>query len=42
MALHVEGKVRLHTQRYTLSDLNTARADLDAGQVRGRGVLVPG
>ena len=41
MALHAEGKVRLHTQRYTLDDVNTALADLDAGRVRGRGVLVP-
>ncbi|MBO0706596.1 MAG: zinc-binding dehydrogenase, partial [Candidatus Dormibacteraeota bacterium] len=42
MTLHAEGKVRLHTQRYTLDDVNTALEDLDAGRVRGRGVLVPG
>jgi NAD+-dependent secondary alcohol dehydrogenase Adh1 len=41
MALHAEGKVRLHTQRYQLDDVNTALGDLDAGRVRGRGVLVP-
>jgi NAD+-dependent secondary alcohol dehydrogenase Adh1 len=41
MALHAEGKVRLHTRRYSLDDVNKALGDLDAGRVRGRGVLVP-
>jgi NAD+-dependent secondary alcohol dehydrogenase Adh1 len=35
------GKVTLHTQKYKLTDALTALADLDAGNVRGRAILVP-
>ena len=42
MTLNAEGRVKLHTQRYTLDDVNQALDDLDHGRVRGRGVLVPG
>jgi NAD+-dependent secondary alcohol dehydrogenase Adh1 len=41
MTLNAEGRVKLHTQRYTLDDVNRALDDLDNGRVRGRGVLVP-
>jgi NAD+-dependent secondary alcohol dehydrogenase Adh1 len=41
MTLQAEGRVKLHTQRYTLDDANRALDDLDHGRVRGRGVLVP-
>jgi NAD+-dependent secondary alcohol dehydrogenase Adh1 len=35
------GKVRLHTRIYPLDEALQAIADLDAGQVRGRAILVP-
>lgn len=41
MVLAQAGKVTLHTQRYALDDAVTALADLDAGRVRGRAILVP-
>ena len=41
MALAARGAVTLHTQKYALDDFATAVADLDAGRVRGRAILVP-
>ncbi|MGW0460332.1 NAD(P)-dependent alcohol dehydrogenase [Streptomyces tendae] len=41
MVLAAEGRVRLHTATYPLDRFRDALADLDAGRVRGRAVLVP-
>jgi NAD+-dependent secondary alcohol dehydrogenase Adh1 len=41
MALAEAGKVTLHTRTYPLDAAQDALADLDAGQVRGRAILVP-
>jgi NAD+-dependent secondary alcohol dehydrogenase Adh1 len=41
MALAQAGKVTLHTKPYPLSAAPDALADLDAGRVRGRAILVP-
>ena len=41
MALAQGGKVTLHTKGYPLSSAAAALADLDAGRVRGRAILVP-
>jgi NAD+-dependent secondary alcohol dehydrogenase Adh1 len=41
MVLAAQGKVRLHTSTYPLADFASALADLDAGAVRGRAILVP-
>ena len=41
MVLAAEGKVTLHTQQYKLDDFQQAITDLDAGNVRGRAILVP-
>lgn len=41
MALNAAGKVALHTETYPLEAVNDAIADLDAGRLRGRGILVP-
>ena len=41
MALAAQGKVQLHTAKYSLDDFQSALDDLDAGQVRGRAILVP-
>lgn len=41
MALAGRGAVTLHTARYALDDFQSAITDLDAGQVRGRAILVP-
>jgi NAD+-dependent secondary alcohol dehydrogenase Adh1 len=41
MALAQAGKVTLHTRAYPLSAAADALADLDAGRVRGRAILVP-
>ena len=41
MALAQAGKVTLHTRGYPLSAAPDALADLDAGRVRGRAILVP-
>jgi NAD+-dependent secondary alcohol dehydrogenase Adh1 len=41
MALAQGGKVTLHTRVYPLADAADALADLDAGRVRGRAILVP-
>jgi NAD+-dependent secondary alcohol dehydrogenase Adh1 len=41
MALAQDGKVTLHTKTYPLDAAPDAFADLDAGRVRGRAILVP-
>lgn len=41
MVLAAQGKVALHTKKYPLEDFQRALEDLDAGQVRGRAILVP-
>jgi NAD+-dependent secondary alcohol dehydrogenase Adh1 len=41
MALAQAGKVTLHTKAYPLDAALDALADLDAGRVRGRAILVP-
>jgi NAD+-dependent secondary alcohol dehydrogenase Adh1 len=41
MALAQAGKVTLHTRAYPLGAAADALADLDAGRVRGRAILVP-
>jgi NAD+-dependent secondary alcohol dehydrogenase Adh1 len=41
MALAQGGKVTLHTRAYPLAAAPDAIADLDAGRVRGRAILVP-
>ncbi len=41
MALAQAGKVTLHTRTYPLTSAPEALADLDAGRVRGRAILVP-
>lgn len=41
MALAAQGKVKLHTTEYPLTEFGRAIADLDAGRVRGRAILVP-
>jgi NAD+-dependent secondary alcohol dehydrogenase Adh1 len=41
MALAEAGKVTLHTRVYPLDSAADAFADLDAGRVRGRAILVP-
>ena len=41
MALAQAGKVTLHTRTYPLDAAAEAVADLDAGRVRGRAILVP-
>ena len=41
MALAQAGKVTLHTKTYPLDAAPEAFADLDAGRVRGRAILVP-
>lgn len=41
MALAQTGKVTLHTRAYPLEAAAEAVADLDAGRVRGRAILVP-
>ena len=41
MVLAQAGKVTLHTQEYPLDAALDAIADLDAGKVRGRAILVP-
>ena len=41
MALAQAGKVTLHTRTYPLTAAGDALADLDAGRVRGRAILVP-
>jgi NAD+-dependent secondary alcohol dehydrogenase Adh1 len=41
MVLAQSGKVTLHTRTYPLDAAPEALADLDAGRVRGRAILVP-
>ncbi len=41
MALTAGGKVKLHTRTYPLEAVNDAIQDLDSGDLRGRGILVP-
>ena len=41
MALAQAGKVTLHTRTYPLDAAPDALADLDAGRVRGRAILIP-
>jgi NAD+-dependent secondary alcohol dehydrogenase Adh1 len=41
MVLAAQGKVQLHTSTYPLDAVNEAMDDLDAGRLRGRGILVP-
>ncbi len=41
MVLAQAGKVTLHTRTYPLAQAPEALADLDAGRVRGRAILVP-
>lgn len=41
MVLAQAGLVTLHTRTYSLADAQEALRDLDAGQVRGRAILVP-
>jgi NAD+-dependent secondary alcohol dehydrogenase Adh1 len=41
MVLAAQGKVALHTRTYPLDQVNEAMDDLDAGRLRGRGILVP-
>jgi NAD+-dependent secondary alcohol dehydrogenase Adh1 len=41
MTLAAQGKVKLHTKSYPLDAVNDAMDDLDAGRLRGRGILVP-
>ncbi len=41
MALGAAGAVILHTQKHALDDFQQAVGDLDAGNVRGRAILVP-
>lgn len=41
MVLASQGKVTLHTSKYSLEDFQQAIDDLDAGRVRGRAILIP-
>ncbi|TWP35604.1 NAD(P)-dependent alcohol dehydrogenase [Leekyejoonella antrihumi] len=41
MVLAAQGKVKLHTQQYKLTEFQRALDDLDQGKVRGRAILVP-
>jgi NAD+-dependent secondary alcohol dehydrogenase Adh1 len=41
MTLTAQGQVSLHTTTYPLEAINDAIADLDAGQLQGRGILIP-
>jgi NAD+-dependent secondary alcohol dehydrogenase Adh1 len=41
MALNATGRVTMKTRTYPLDAVNDAMDDLDAGRLRGRGILVP-
>ena len=41
MTLAGQGKVRLHTSEYPLDAINDAMVDLENGDLRGRGILIP-
>ena len=41
MTLAAQGKVTLHTSEYPLDAINDAMVDLENGDLRGRGILIP-
>jgi NAD+-dependent secondary alcohol dehydrogenase Adh1 len=41
MTLTAQGKVTLETRTYPLGAINDAIADLDAGRLKGRGIIIP-
>jgi NAD+-dependent secondary alcohol dehydrogenase Adh1 len=41
MVLAAQGKVSLHTTKYSLDEFQQALDDLEDGRVRGRAILVP-
>jgi NAD+-dependent secondary alcohol dehydrogenase Adh1 len=41
MVLTAQGKVSLHTSTYPLDAVNDAMQDLNKGDLRGRGILIP-
>jgi NAD+-dependent secondary alcohol dehydrogenase Adh1 len=41
MVLTAQGKVNLHTSTYPLDAVNDAIQDLNSGNLRGRGILIP-
>lgn len=41
MVLAAQGKVKLHTSKYKLTEYERAVQDLRDGKVRGRAILVP-
>jgi NAD+-dependent secondary alcohol dehydrogenase Adh1 len=41
MVLTAQGKVNLHTSTYPLDAVNAAIQDLNSGNLRGRGILIP-
>jgi NAD+-dependent secondary alcohol dehydrogenase Adh1 len=41
MALAAQGKVKLHAKPYGLEEINKAIDDFMAGEIHGRGVIVP-
>ena len=41
MVLTAQGKVNLHTATYPLDAVNDAMQDLNSGNLRGRGILIP-
>ena len=41
MTLAAQGKVTLHTRTYPLTAVNEGMDDLEAGRLRGRGILIP-
>jgi NAD+-dependent secondary alcohol dehydrogenase Adh1 len=41
MVLTAQGKVNLHTSTYPLDVINDAIQDLNNGELRGRGILIP-
>jgi len=41
MVLTAQGKVNLHTSTYPLDAVNVAIQDLNSGNLRGRGILIP-
>jgi len=41
MELNAEGRVKLHSRRYSLDNINAAIADFKNRQIVGRGVIVP-
>jgi NAD+-dependent secondary alcohol dehydrogenase Adh1 len=41
MTLTAQGRVSLDTTTYPLDAINDAVADLDAGRLKGRGIILP-